>query len=647
MFCPQTFGSAIEKDDHTLEHFAQEVCTECNRNLIRIGSSLYTLHSEETCIKNQHALHHHIDVKEEPSIGTDVSGEIETQPEYGVDVVNADEQISELAIVQESCNIEVDHFKIEPENIPDEHESSVKIERPFVALNDVELQEHCDDDTFPASDEVCLDNLSMEFDSVESPPMADDRGKSSSKREKCDDCGKTYYTGTLKRHKILKHNFCTVCTKTFADPAEFDLHKPYCAKAKKPHRNTHCSICNLTMKTRKTYMAHMRNIHNPLGKPHKCECCGAQFRDASGLKAHTCRQENDQQLRVIIDPKKHIMPDGSYVCDVCNVSLKSRNALKSHKIFIHKELGEMVCRRCAKAFQTAEEFSKHKIECELKKQNKNFGDFKTFECDICKAVLKSKEGVRLHIQHTHLKTEKRFKCEQCGSAFYTKSEVKAHNRRAHLNIRDFICTTCGKAFKLRYQLRTHEKFVHSGEKYKCSHDNCNKYFSTPTSRKKHMETHRETPVNPLEGRVNCDLCGLSFANKLTLQSHHRLIHLNIRNYKCMICDQGFKSKLALQLHTYKHTGEKPYACLHEGCDRKFRSQSNRDEHNRSHTGEKPFLCTIDGCEQRFRFRVDFRRHRINVHGVSSNKSFPCSVCGVVLSKNSLLVKHMKLHAAGS
>lgn len=578
LFCPQTFGSAIEKDDHTLEHFAQEVCTECNRNLIRIGSNLYTLHSKETCIENQHALQHDIDVKEEPFIGAEESDEIEMQVEYGANNFNADEQISELAIVQDSSNVEdvedVD-FKIEPDNVQDEHESPMRMERQFVALDDVELQEHCDNPT-PASDKFYLDHLSTEFNSVGSPfyadSMEDVRGKSSSKRERCDDCGKTYYTGTLKRHKILKHNFCTVCTKTFVDPTEFDLHKPHCTKSKKPNRNTHCSICNLTLKTRKTYTAHMRNVHNPLGKPHKCNCCGAKFRDSSGLKGHNCRQENDQQLRVIIDPKKHIMPDGSYVCDVCNVSLKSRNALKFHKIFIHKELGEMVCRMCAKAFLTAEELSKHQIECELKKQNKNFGDFKTFECDICKAVLKSKEGIRLHIQHSHLKTEKRFKCEQCGFAFYTKSEVKIHHRTVHLNIRDFVCTTCGKTFKLRYQLRNHEKFVHSDEKYKCFLETCNKYFSTPTSRKKHMETHRETLVNPHEGRVRCDLCGLSFASKLTLQNHHRFTHLNIRNFKCMICDLAFKSKMALQLHTYKHTGEKPYSCLHPSCDRKFRSQ---------------------------------------------------------------------------
>lgn len=51
MFCPQTFGTAAAKDDHVLEHFAQETCLECNRNLIRIGGSLYTKHDSSICVE--------------------------------------------------------------------------------------------------------------------------------------------------------------------------------------------------------------------------------------------------------------------------------------------------------------------------------------------------------------------------------------------------------------------------------------------------------------------------------------------------------------------------------------------------------------------------------------------------------------------
>lgn len=51
MFCTQTFESAAAKDEHILEHFAQETCDDCKQNLIRIGGNLYILHSSITCIK--------------------------------------------------------------------------------------------------------------------------------------------------------------------------------------------------------------------------------------------------------------------------------------------------------------------------------------------------------------------------------------------------------------------------------------------------------------------------------------------------------------------------------------------------------------------------------------------------------------------
>lgn len=304
-------------------------------------------------------------------------------------------------------------------------------------------------------------------------------------------------------------------------------------------------------------------------------------------------------------------------------------------------MGDIICKLCAKVFPTFDELSQHQIECQLKKQKNVWGpSFKTFECDICNTVLKSKDGIRQHMRIVHIKIGKRFKCDQCGLAFYARSDVKMHHKIVHLKIRDFICAECGKSFKQKYHLKNH-MYSHAG-KLKCLHENCDKYFASPFSRKKHMELHGKT-TTAQENRVKCELCGLSFATKFTLRNHHRFMHLNIRDFKCMVCNEAFKSKLALQLHTYRHTGEKPLNCPHPECDRKFRSQSNRDEHFRSHSGEKPFLCTIAECNQRFRFSVDFRRHKLNVHGISSNKSFPCSICGEVLSKNSLLIKHMQKH----
>lgn len=205
LFCPQTFSSAIEKDDHTLEHFAQEICTECNRNLIRIGGNLYTLHTKETCIENK--LQHHINasIKTESPIGVEVSDEIEMQNEPCMSnlVFNTVDQISEPAAIQDSSDVEDVHIKIEfePSNIQNQHESQIKIEEQFIALNDDDSQDYYDE-IFSTNAEHCLDNLSTELNSEDSQSQNQLYEKGSNKREKCDVCSKTFYVGTLKRHKI-------------------------------------------------------------------------------------------------------------------------------------------------------------------------------------------------------------------------------------------------------------------------------------------------------------------------------------------------------------------------------------------------------------------------------------------------------------
>lgn len=331
LFCPQTFSSAIEKDDHTLEHFAQEVCTECNRNLIRIGNNLYTLHTTETCSRNEQ----HTDgrVKSESPIQIEVNNEFEMQNERCVsesvfDFVDfhKSEPTGKLA-TQDPNDFEI-KIEFEPSNLHhDEEESLIKIERQSMATDGDDLQDHHGHQT--------VDIFSVESQSQNelcSDSMTCGNKKSSNTHVECDICGKFFHSNSLQLHKSKKHDYCTVCKTKFSNKLEFAQHKQHCTNARKNAENTECGICHLKLKTRKTYLAHMRTIHNPLGKPHKCLTCGSQFRDTHNLRAHVCRPEKDQQPRVFIDPKIHIMADGRYRCDICHTSLGSRTSLRMHKV---------------------------------------------------------------------------------------------------------------------------------------------------------------------------------------------------------------------------------------------------------------------------------------------------------------------------
>lgn len=58
-----------------------------------------------------------------------------------------------------------------------------------------------------------------------------------------------------------------------------------------------------------------------------------------------------------------------------------------------------------------------------------------------------------------------------------------------------------------------------------------------------------------------------------------------KKHKCKVCDKRFTRPSSLQTHMYSHTGEKPFACDHEGCGRHFSVVSNLRRHKKVHKGD--------------------------------------------------------------
>ncbi|KAF8926523.1 hypothetical protein BGZ47_002679, partial [Haplosporangium gracile] len=53
-------------------------------------------------------------------------------------------------------------------------------------------------------------------------------------------------------------------------------------------------------------------------------------------------------------------------------------------------------------------------------------------------------------------------------------------------------------------------------------------------------------------------------------------------YQCQYCSKRFSRPSSLRIHTYSHTGERPFKCSEEGCGRLFSVQSNMRRHLRVH-----------------------------------------------------------------
>lgn len=194
----------------------------------------------------------------------------------------------------------------------------------------------------------------------------------------------------------------------------------------------------------------------------------------------------------------------------------------------------------------------------------------------CPKTYKDERSVTRHINTEH--ENLRFECKVCGDKVTTEKILADHIKRTHENLRPFNCTVPGcksKPFATEKDLREHNRGVHGV-------------------------------------RVECTLCGQTFARKKHLTGHM----------------------------VRKHPEDK-LKCEVPGCRSKaFATESELTEHTKR-IHEK-YNCTVPGCEGKFATKLDFDKHNRDEHNVKVK----CTVCGQMFSFTSLTRHMAKKHPEG-
>ncbi|CAH1780664.1 unnamed protein product [Owenia fusiformis] len=88
-----------------------------------------------------------------------------------------------------------------------------------------------------------------------------------------------------------------------------------------------------------------------------------------------------------------------------------------------------------------------------------------------------------------------------------------------------------------------------------------------------------------DGNFYCQVCFKSFASKMTLSAHVRLVHKAVRSHECPTCHKTFKTKGDIKRHMAIHSDTKLFQC--EVCGRGFNFRHNMKQHvNNVHRKEK-------------------------------------------------------------
>ncbi|KAK3338964.1 hypothetical protein B0H65DRAFT_445218 [Neurospora tetraspora] len=151
-----------------------------------------------------------------------------------------------------------------------------------------------------------------------------------------------------------------------------------------------------------------------------------------------------------------------------------------------------------------------------------------FKCTVpgCPKTYKDERSVTRHINTEH--ENLRFECKVCGDKVTTEKILADHIKRTHENLRPFNCTVPGcksKPFATEKDLREHNRGVH-GVRVECTL--CGQTFA----RKKHLTGHmvRKHP----EDKLKCEVPGCrskAFATESELTEHTKRIH---EKYNCTV-----------------------------------------------------------------------------------------------------------------
>lgn len=538
LFCPQVFKSAATKDDHILEHFAQEVCTDCNQNLIRIGSNLYTLHNAVTCIKRDEIA----EVKlEEAILPYTLSTEVLCENRY-------DESISDITPI--ASGFEEILIKLESD---EEQEQPGQSEQPeYIVMDLIELPEVNKNETDLKQpnepQEIVVQQQTLPEPEIQTSEATQNDNNTIQKPLLCDVCGQSFDCELfLESHKKLKHSTNdqkptpTIPERALAPSQNGD--SPIKKVRRKNRRFKHRSSSTLHKKKGAESSTETKQNVISANKRLFCDVCGQPFDCELFLESHKKLKHGESSTF-----KKPAIPEGSLdsngdstiqtiYCDLCGQAFDCQLFLDSHKKLKHTTPD-------VNALKMPRPAGKCNVNGAIKRMKMEGKPVKKYECMICNKMYATDWSLRTHIETIHDPTARKFQCSLCDQAFFRECALQSHHEQVHLNLKNFVCSICEVALKSKAALDRH-MYQHTGKPIKCTWNGCEKTFSCSSNRDEHFRCH--TGEKPFHCTIGS--CDKRFTFAADFRKHKYVVHnVFTKKFPCEICAEVFPQNAMLKKH---------------------------------------------------------------------------------------------------
>ena len=361
----------------------------------------------------------------------------------------------------------------------------------------------------------------------------------------------------------------------------------------------------------------------------QCKFCSTPFKSEVPLKSHLQRvhfycQRCDKQCLNILDFVRHCKEDHKFAhqCQKCKSKFLTLEELKSHEENSH--FASLQCELCESKFTTKKSLIKHQI--------KHSKHRKKLACGTCGKEYLSSDGLKYHVQNSHMGPVPLIKCEFCR---YSAKNPKLMNKHAQIcgpNVQMYHCDKCEFYVSKQSLLENHKAKKHSTKALV----NC-EFCSYKSQKGQRMRIHQKI-CGPDVTMHQCHKCEFKVPTKTLLIFHisknHRKRFINRQKlardqvnqsikhevFKCHVCEFVIGSEYDLQLHIDRRHGVSKKC---DFCDyaTKFR---HRMEYHLERCDEQAKMYNCESCEYKVSDKSIFNNHIKHKHGKGSlNK---CSKC---------------------
>ena len=155
-----------------------------------------------------------------------------------------------------------------------------------------------------------------------------------------------------------------------------------------------CSTCSKLFAPSYLYTHWQRN-HKEVPKYHTCPKCGKNFHEKHRLRNH--EETKHPEYNILLEGEAQQLPIRSHMCDVCESSFFTADALKDHIKRQHEEDPvRYYCLKCGKGYKNNRIFSQH--------LSKNHKGIACVHCPPDTKKFGSKGALKKHTQDKHGET---------------------------------------------------------------------------------------------------------------------------------------------------------------------------------------------------------------------------------------------------